>query len=200
MKRLNNNGFTLVELLATVSIMAILMIIAVPNILNTVDKNKRNTYIEDARKLVLLAEHKFQFMTDHKPEITDTKASKCVGIIFNNLVKESEINKGPEGGDYNTISTTSTNPGSYSYVIISYDEVNKKYSYAVQLVETYKTKSGTTSQRGISLIKDSSDLIKENVVNDYIKNNKKHTFIASSNTTEIKKITGCSTIYMDTAN
>lgn len=200
MKKLSNNGFTLAELLATVSIMAILMIIAVPNIMNTIDRNKKNTYIEDARKLVLLAEHKFQFITDHKPEITNNGTSKCICIIFDRLVKESEIDKGPDGGSYNTTSTDPSNPGSYSFVIISYDSNKKKYNYSVQLVESYKNKDGTIYQRGIPLIKDASDLTKEDAIKDYIKSNKNHNFVASSNTAKIESITGCTNIYIEAIN
>ena len=42
----NEKGFTLVELLATVSILGIIMLIAVPNILGTVERNKKTFGIE----------------------------------------------------------------------------------------------------------------------------------------------------------
>jgi len=50
----NKHAFTLVELLAVIVILSILMAIAVPNIISTLDRNKKITYIGDAKKLVSL--------------------------------------------------------------------------------------------------------------------------------------------------
>ena len=58
---MNQKGFTLMELLATIVILSIIMLIAVPNVINTLDKNKRSfTYVEDAKKMITLAEYKFR--------------------------------------------------------------------------------------------------------------------------------------------
>ncbi len=51
---MNRKGFTLIELLATITILAMIMLAAVPNIMSTLDKSKRRTYIEDAKKMILL--------------------------------------------------------------------------------------------------------------------------------------------------
>lgn len=52
----NTKGFTLVELLATLTILSIIMLVAVPNTLSVLDKNKKETYISDAKRFVALAE------------------------------------------------------------------------------------------------------------------------------------------------
>lgn len=44
MKRLNNRGFTLIEVLAVVVIIAVLGFISVPNILSTINKGKETSY------------------------------------------------------------------------------------------------------------------------------------------------------------
>lgn len=44
MRNLNNKGFTLIEVLATVVLIAVLGLIAVPNVLNTMNKSKESSY------------------------------------------------------------------------------------------------------------------------------------------------------------
>ena len=56
----NNKGFTLVELLAVLSVLAVLMLLAVPNVIGVVQRDKNKTYVEDAKKLVTLAEYKIR--------------------------------------------------------------------------------------------------------------------------------------------
>ena len=54
----NKKGFTLIELLAVVVILGIIMLIAVPNILSTLEKNKKETFLKDAQVLAGAAEYK----------------------------------------------------------------------------------------------------------------------------------------------
>jgi len=46
MKRLNNKGFTLVELLAVVTILGVLMLIAIPSISSMIEKSRKEAYLE----------------------------------------------------------------------------------------------------------------------------------------------------------
>ena len=176
---ISNKGFTLVELLATVSIMAILMIIAIPNVLNTIDRNKKSTYIEDARKLVILARNEFVSSNyeegNKQPYKKDDGTKVCTGFSFEYLVNNGEIGKGPEGGDYSVRSedfADINNPnvngyGPISFVVISYDPSTMSYKYGVQLVEEY-TKNGITYQKGIKYVSNADSLFEENAVNKYI--------------------------------
>lgn len=117
----NNKGFTLVELLATISLLAVLMLIAVPNIIGVVNRNKNNTYVEDAKKLVALAEYKIRSDSSNKPE---AGASKCFTMNFLGT------------GDFDT---TAPNGGVYddkkSYIVASKDVATGKINYKVALVE-----------------------------------------------------------------
>lgn len=131
----NKKGFTLIELLATLTILGIIMLIAVPNVLGTVERNKKNTYIQDAKKLVSLAEYKM------RSERNREKPTNGCGIIYYlNELETGDLSDPPEGGEYDSDT---------SYVVITY--AAGKYVYKVQLVEKV-TKAQQTVTRGIYLI------------------------------------------------
>ena len=58
-KKLEEKGFTLVELLAVIVILAIIMLIAIPAVLNSVDSARRKTFSEYVTKTAGLAQQKY---------------------------------------------------------------------------------------------------------------------------------------------
>ena len=90
---INKNGFTLVELLAVVVILSILMVIAVPNIISTLDRNKKETYIGDAKKLIALARNQVG------NRINKPGNGEIVRVNLSCLDFE-DINSDPEGNTY----------------------------------------------------------------------------------------------------
>lgn len=125
----DEKGFTLVELLATLAVLAILMLLAVPNVIGIVQRNKNKAYIEDAKKLVTLAQYKISSNPDIKPK-------KGVNICFylSYLDKSKELDEPPNGGEYKRY---------LSYVQVT--NTNGQITYNVQLAE----QKGSTSM-GIS--------------------------------------------------
>lgn len=141
----SEKGFTLVELLATVSILGIIMLIAVPNILGTVERNKKTTYIEDAKKMVSLAEYKMRGNSKIK------KPTTGCGIIYTlDELDNGDLSDPPEGGKYS---------GNQSFVVITFS--GGQYKYRVQLYEEV-TKGSNNITRGIPL-RDSNELTNEKV-------------------------------------
>lgn len=130
----SNKGFTLIELVATITILSIIMMIAVPNVVSILNKNKAQTYVNDARKLVTLA--KYLFESD--ATIDRPTGGSCVVILLSALDR-TELNKGPENGRYDL---------EQSFVVIKYNGTT--YEYRVQLYENY-TKNGRNVQKGIKL-------------------------------------------------
>ena len=122
---MNKKGFTLIELIGTITILAIIMAIAIPNVISITRKNKNQTYINDARKMVTLA--KYEFESNASIARPNGSASSCVVIQLKNL-DQSELQKGPESGIYD---------GDESYVKIIYDVDKKVYAYSVQIIEEY---------------------------------------------------------------
>ena len=77
MKRINNQkGFTLIELLAVIIILAIIMTVAIPNIVGTLDKNKKDSFIKDARRAITSCEYTIR--TEKKYEYPD----EVTAVIF----------------------------------------------------------------------------------------------------------------------
>lgn len=116
---MNNKGFTLVELLATISLLAILMMIAIPNVAGVVNRNKNKTYVEDAKKMVSLAEYKVRSNPGlYKPTGSRTY---CFRMSF---LSDDEFDSAPNGGCYDK---------NASFVKVSWN--SGKLNYMVQIVE-----------------------------------------------------------------
>ena len=137
---MKKNGFTLIELLATILILALIMIIAVPNVMSTIDKNKQDTYVEDAKKMITLAEYKIRSDTS----IPLPTSGNCIIVPLNSL-DLSDFNEGPEGGSYDLEN---------SYVLVA--RSGNSYLYYATIVENYDD-----SKRGIPLTS-RNELNKEN--------------------------------------
>ena len=143
---MNDKGFTLIELMATITVMGIFMAIALPNITSTVDKSKRTSYINDARKLVSLAKYKFEGdMNTTRPSSSEYRKYNITDLDM------SELQTGPNEGKYDS---------TYSYVVVKYDSHDKRYVYCVQLIEKF-TANNNTYYRGVKYT-DNKNLYKEN--------------------------------------
>ena len=52
---MNHKGFTLVELLATIVIMSILLLIAVPAVSNTIEQSRKDTFATNGKSYITTA-------------------------------------------------------------------------------------------------------------------------------------------------
>lgn len=155
--KLNKKGFTLVELLAAMVILAAIMVIAVPNVMGILNNSRASAYVEDAKKLLSLAEYKFR--SDSTSVARPAKGGHCIVMTLSYL-DNSELENAPNNGEYDK---------EKSFVIIKNAGVSggkNEYVYYVQLVENLK-ESGST--RGIP-IKSYGDLY-GNDAGDLVKNN-----------------------------
>lgn len=132
--KLNNKGFTLVELLAAMVILAAIMAIAVPNVLGILNNSRADAYVEDAQKLLSLAEYKFRANSTLRPP-----QNQCV-VLSLNYLDNSEFENAPNNGAYDK-----TN----SYVIVVNQPTaagKNQYVYYVTLDEVLED----GSHRGIA--------------------------------------------------
>ena len=86
----NKKGFTLIELLAVIIILGVIMTIAIPNIVSTLDKNKRDSLINDAKRVISSA--KYTVRSDSRIELPDNAS---VVIISLNRIKNLNLDVSP---------------------------------------------------------------------------------------------------------
>lgn len=112
----NNKGFTLIELLAVIVILAVIMTIAIPNIISTLDKNKKDSFIEDAMRMISSAEYKIRVdKSIDYPNMNDVVVLKLGSLDSSNL----------EESTYGTFYSKE-----YSFVAITKESVsNTEYTY-----------------------------------------------------------------------
>lgn len=111
------------------------MAIAVPNIIGILNNNRADTYVEDAKKLLSLAEYKVRA----NPNLRPSSVGSCTKLTLKYL-DNSEFKSAPNNGSYDNLK---------SFVVVERlaDEAGKKqYEYYVTIVENLK--DGST--RGIS--------------------------------------------------
>ena len=102
MKKLNNKGFTLVELLAVLVILVAIMSIAIPSISSSLERSKAKQEESRAKLLESAAE---LYVTDHRNSITN---SSCV-ITLETLLNENYIDEDDAtDSDGNPLDTAST--------------------------------------------------------------------------------------------
>ena len=116
------------------------MLVAVPNIMSTLDKSKRRTYVEDAKKMISLAEYKVRSNTNITMPDFQNGVRTAIAITLNSM-DLTDFSEGPEGGSYDL---------DKSYVLIT--KGNNSYVYYATLVEKYGDNTNT-KYRGIKLIK-----------------------------------------------
>lgn len=92
MKKLNKKGFTLVELLAVIVVLAFVMVLAAPSVLSSMNSARQSSFMLYAEKMLNSAQSKYQadqlikLMPDtycyNISELSDTKTSQYSGFVM----------------------------------------------------------------------------------------------------------------------
>ena len=122
---MRKNGFTFVELLAMLTVIGIIMLVAIPNISGMLKNQRLGSLKADAMSMVEAT--KTKVVKDKL--MVKPKAGECVVFPLNYLDDNENITKGPNGGLYDQFDS-----------IVVYTRVGNKYKYYVRLVEVYKDK------------------------------------------------------------
>ena len=99
-KKVNKKGFTLVEILAMLVILAIILAISVPNITGILSKQKESISLEDANKLVETTKIKVRT----KADVTLPSYNQYCNIYtMNFLDTNDDYSTGSNGGEYDKL-------------------------------------------------------------------------------------------------
>ncbi len=147
---MNKRGFTLIELLAVVIILGVIMMIAVPNVLGMLDKNKKNTVVTDAKEMINLAEYTLRRDTS----IEYPSVGKAI-ILTLEYLNTADISSTPYNTEYSP---------TRSFVAIVNHTENEvtEYEYFVHLVAcsdlecTNSDNDSINKNVGINLVSSSS--------------------------------------------
>ncbi len=144
MKKLNNRGFTLVEVIAVVVILAVLALLTVPSISSLLNRSEEDSYENLKQSFIIAAE---EFVNDNRYNITVSGSSVTkigdVTVSSGKITIKTLLERGylsPSGTDSsgneyivdprdkkNTLNVTS------SYVKVTFDTSQKTYNFEVTL-------------------------------------------------------------------
>ncbi len=125
------NGFTLVELLAVVVIMAIIALVAVPNVVSMLERNKKKQMVSDAKEMFNKFQNKITLGT---LECKDT--SPCSSTLKNLGLS------GKQDGYGDTYDDTSS---------ITYNNNNKTFTITLKTDKHCLNKTGITNSENFSI-------------------------------------------------
>ena len=156
---MNNKGFTLVELIGSMVILGLIMLLVVPNVVGLLNSSRETVYVEDAKKLVLIAKAKVSGKKINIP-MAD---GQCVFLGLG-YIENSEFDNPPNGGCYDV---------NRSFEVIKKE--NYQLKYYVKLVEYYDRK-----YNGIIDLTESTALNKDVVKHGEASDNLKFTYDTGS--------------------
>lgn len=138
---MKKNGFTLVELLAMLTVIGIIMVVAIPNISGMLRNQRLNQIKHDANSMIESAKMKVS-----KNKLSAKLGSgECMVFSLYYLDENENIVKGPNGGNYDLFD---------SVVVVTKVDTpeSKRYDYHIRLVEN------TNGKRVGFELKDSTEI------------------------------------------
>jgi len=89
----NKNGFTLIELLGVIAVISLISLIAIPNIVGLTSGVKKDSMLDDAKKLISLAKREISVNAELRSSPPHT-------FTFAELNVNGDIENDPDGGQY----------------------------------------------------------------------------------------------------
>lgn len=115
---MNKKGFTLVELLAVIVILAVILTIAVPNMVKIINKSKEDTYNNQVT-MIKNAADKYLLITENITWTTNTTTITVANLVSAGILDANPINPKTNKGMCGTITVTRTaEDGTYSFAYV----------------------------------------------------------------------------------
>lgn len=144
MKKLNNKGFTLVELLAVIVVLAIIMIIAIPSVLKSMNNAKKGAFKIEAQKVLNTAQQIYE--SDEMLNSYQAASHNTEGTYYCYTLDELGVTTGNTyKGFVEIIVDGATNEASY-YLTLS----DKSYSVASKEYKEINNDSNSISNTAIT--------------------------------------------------
>lgn len=124
----NRKGFTLIELIAVVVIMAIIALLATPNIISLLEKGKKEQFVADAKEFVSKATYMYKSEKFNSVR-TDDEWAGGIDITVIKGVTNDDLT-GPWGGDYSgNVSITTISGIRYYFITLKTCSNSKCYNF-----------------------------------------------------------------------
>ena len=149
---MNKKGFTLIELLTVIAMIALILLIAVPNMVGVSDNVKREQMLNDAKKLISIAKMKVNIDYELRNFISDKCTSTACTMPLSFLNETGDIGNDPDGGNYSTSS------------YVKYYKSGNNIKYCIYLVSSKRFLSNQTTSNPSATCVDESDLNSNNKV------------------------------------
>ena len=139
MKKLNNKGFTLVELLAVIVVLAIVMGLAVVAITGVLDNARKATFVADAKSFLegarnIVTSEEMNSLLDGSASSTYAVACDSSSIPTSTTIPISAI-KVQQGGDKSPYGNPYDKAASEIFVSATKDGNDCKYTYSIYLTD-----------------------------------------------------------------
>ena len=147
--KLNNKGFTLIEILATIIILSMIVSIMVPSVNYLIEKNKEYNY-ENLEKSIInaakvyISDNRYDIIIDYeKGRLCNDKSKekiKMIGateltkskLLIKDLIEKKELVTTKDGNVVNPKDSSKILDLETSYILIEYDCKKKDYIYTLE--------------------------------------------------------------------
>lgn len=149
---MNKKGFTLVELLAVIALVAILSGLAVTNVVSSINNSRKNSFLLDAKRMVSKAEYLLSLNRDYRDEVKNT--SKI--FTYSDLNEKNEFNTDADGGSFDPS----------TFVKVTFDNSSKEYKYCICVIGSMRRIGNNCNSTTESSCISSTDLKNISIVYD----------------------------------
>ncbi|MDD6878922.1 MAG: type II secretion system protein [bacterium] len=120
----NNKAFTLIELIVIITLIGVILLFALPNVTSTLDRNKKDVMINDAKDFIEKTKNYLLLHSDEYPN----KDVTTTFLFLKEVDLRNEIDTSPYGKKYDR---------ECSCVAVKYNENSGivNYSYSVYLID-----------------------------------------------------------------